>query len=420
MSEQNPPGTPAEGPDPFAELLKGLIEEPTAEQPAAAGAGAAEQAAQPVTSSADVPTVAFTPVEEPAAAPAEPTIAFSEPTTAFPEPAATASEPIPAAGTPSSGLEPTVVLPGAIDPTAATTVLAGGAGGGLPPSEPPKGGGFRDWDPRRKALFITLIAIAGVLLIALVILLVVLLGGNKGGDGPTPTTSPTRTSTSTPTPTPTKTPTPTPTVKPAIQSFTANTNQVVCTDQTSNREVKFAWTVVGAPSQIAIASAAQITDAIANPFQNGLPDTATDFGMQFNCANAQWAYTLTIQASDGNKYSQVITITRDYQPPAPPAPTISGWTASTTTIACPADPVDPIPTFTLSWSVANWQSGNYVVFGISNPGEFMQFSNSSGSITSSSDFPDFPCGDGQQTYYLTLFDATGKKIDQQVVTVTEA
>jgi len=358
MSEQNPPGTPAEGPDPFAELLKGLVEEPTAEQSVPP---AQPVPAQPATGSVDVPTVAFTPVEEPAVV--RPAVEQSpvtspplqEPTAAFsPEATAALPEPIAASGTPSAGLPPTVVLPGTLDPTAATTVLAGGAGGGLPPSEPPRGGGFRDWDPRRKALFITLVSVAGVLLIALVVLLVVLLSGR--GDEPTPT--PTRTGTSAPTPTPTRTgtptptPTPTPTVKPAIQSFAASAPQVTCTDQTSNVPVKLGWTVVGNPTQIAIASGPQIVDAIANPFQNGLPSTATDFQMQFSCANTQWAYTLTIQAPDGNKYSQVITITRNYTPPAPTNPTIVTFTVEQLdSNVCDPDEIAvlPVPRIKVVW-----------------------------------------------------------------------
>jgi len=384
MSEQNPPGTPAEGPDPFAELLKGLIEEPTAEQPAAAPApaepvqpAAAPAPEQPATSSADLPTVAFTPFETPAVVPPsveqsavtappleEPTVAFSpapaaafpEPTSAFPEPTAVLPEPIAASGTPSSGLAPTVVLPGAIDPTAATTVLAGGAGGGLPPSEPPKGGGFRDWDPRRKALFITLVSIAGVLLIALVILLIVLLGGNKG-DQPTPTTSPTGTSTPTPTRSATPTPTPTPTVKPAVQSFTVNSNTAVCADTGAGTNVTmhFAWTVVGNPTQIAIASAPNAIDAIANPFQNNLPATATDFQMPFGCSNAQLTYSLTIAGPDGQHYSGVVTVVRQYTPPAPVPtnPTITQFTVERldSNVCDPNDPtVTPFPRIRVVWA----------------------------------------------------------------------
>jgi len=361
MSEQHPPGTPAEGPDPFDELLKGLVEEPAAPQPVAPEPS--------VPSSADVPTVAFTPVETPPVVPPsveqspvtappleEPTVAFAPPaasdapTTAFPEP-------IPAAGTPSSGLAPTVVMPGSLDPTAATTVLAGGAGGGLPPSEPPSGGGFRDWDPRRKALFITLIAAAGVLLIALIVLLVVVLGGSGKDPGPTP--SPTRTS-ATPTPTPTRStatpaPTPTPTVKPAVQSFTANSNTAVCADTgaETNVTMRFSWNVVGNPTQIAIASAPNAIDAIANPFQNNLPATATDFQMPFACSNAQLTYSLTAAGPDGQHYSGVVTVVRQYTPPAPTNPTITQFTVERldSNVCDPDDPtVTPFPRIRVVWA----------------------------------------------------------------------
>lgn len=303
MSDQDPPGTPAEGPDPFAELLKGLQEEPTPTAPA------------------DVPTVAFP-------MPGEPTPAFSaaeQPTVVFPAP-----EPVPAAGTPSAGeVPPTVVLPGTFDPTAATTVLAGGGGAGLPPQEPPTGGGgFRDWDPRRKALFITLISAAGVLLIALVILLVVLLSPKGDGPGPDPDPSPSRSSTPTPTPTRSSSPTPTPTpaVKPAVQSFTVNSNTAQCADTGAGTVVTmhFAWTVVGA-TQIAIGSGPAAIDAIANPFQNNLPETATDFQMPFACSNGQLTYTLTIAGPDGQHYSGVVSVVRQVTPPAPTNAQVTGF-----------------------------------------------------------------------------------------------
>lgn len=443
MSAQNPPGTPADGPDPFAELLKGLIEEPTEQAAAAPAEPAAPAAAQPpVTSSADVPTVAFTPFEAPVVLPSaeqspvtgppleDPTIAFApvpavDPTAsapAFPAPDSSLPEPIPAAGTPSAGLAPTVVLPGATDPTAATTVLAGGiGGGGLPPGGPPRGGGFRDWDPRRKALFITLISIAGVLLIALVILLVVILG-NRDAD-PTPTSSPTSTSAPTPTPTRTSTPTPTPTptVRPAVQAFTASSNTAVCPDTNAGTRVavQLAWTVIGDAADIAIASAPSAIDAFTNPFQTNLPTTASGFEMPFACDSAQLTYSLTVAAKDGQRYSGAVTIVRQYTPPPPaPNPTISSWSASPTTLVCPADPSDPAPTVTLSWNVANWQAGAFVEFGIGGPGEFSEHGTSTGAITSGTDFPDFPCADGQQTYFLTLYAPGGQQLDQKSLTVT--
>ncbi|HWL02423.1 MAG TPA: hypothetical protein VNQ52_08645, partial [Microbacteriaceae bacterium] len=265
--------------------------------------------------------------------------------------------PIPAAGTPSSGLAPTVVMPGSLDPTAATTVLAGGAGGGLPPSEPPRGGGFRDWDPRRKALFITLIAAAGVLLIALIVLLVVVLGGS--GKDPDPDPTPTRTS-ATPTPTPTRstpTPTPTPTIKPAIQSFSVDTNTAVCADTAAGTTVMlhFAWTVVGPTTQIAIASGANAVDAIASPFQNNLPATETRFPMPFGCNNAQLTYSLTAAGPDGQHYSGVVTVVRQYTPPAPvPNPTISSFNVvyDAAFDTCTTDPLS-IANPTFNWATNN-------------------------------------------------------------------
>lgn len=439
MSEQNPPGGSAEGPDPFDELLKGLVEEPAAQQPD-----------EPVTGSADVPTVAFTPITEPPVVPPtleqapvtappleDPTVAFAPPASeapptlaaaASPEPAASLPGPIPASGTPSAGLTPTVVLPGTLEPTAATTVL-GGTGGGLPPSEPPRGGGFRDWDPRRKALFITLIAVAGVLLIALVILLIVLLGGNKT---PAPVPSPTGTSTTTPTPTrsATPTPTPTPTVKPAVQSFTVDTGTAGCADTAGGTNVmlNFAWTVVGPATQVAIASGPSAVDAIATPFQNNLPLTETRFPMPFQCSNAQLTYSLTIADAANQHYTAVVTVVRQVTPPPPaPNPSLDTWSASTTSITCPADPTtEPTPTVTLTWSVSNWQSGAYLVFGINAPGDSTRFTDSSGSIISSDgagspgDFPEFPCDGTDQTYYLTLFSPGGAQLGQKTVTVTQA
>jgi hypothetical protein len=342
MSDQNPPGLPGDGPDPFEELLKGLREE----------APAAPVTPEP----ADVPTVAFTPPVEPTAAfptaDAQPSEVFPD---EFPEPTAVyPAQPVAAAGTPSDGDVPaTLLLPGAFQPTAATTVLA--SGGGVPPTVPPTGGGgFRDWDPRRKALLITLVSVAGVLLIALIILLIVLLSP-KSTTPPTPGPSPSHSSSPTPTPTKSATPTPKPTtVKPAVQSFTANSTTAVCPDTGAGTNVTmhFAWTVVGA-TQIAIASGPTVTDAIANPFQNGLPATATDFQMPFGCANAQLTYTLTIAGPDGQHYSGVLTVTRQYTPPPPvPAPTLSNVSFSDGFVyaTCPNFDDGDVVTKDVSWT----------------------------------------------------------------------
>lgn len=418
MSDQNPPGTPAEGPDPFAELLKGLQEEPAPPAPADVPTVAFPAPAEPVPAfpaAPDVPTVAF-PV------PGEPTPAYSaaeQPTVVFPAP-----EPVPAAGTPSAGeVPPTVVLPGTFDPTAATTVLAGGGGAGLPPQEPPTGGGgFRDWDPRRKALFITLISAAGVLLIALVILLVVLLSPKGDGPGPDPDPSPSRSSTPTPTPTRSSSPTPTPTpaVKPAVQSFTVNSNTAQCADTGAGTVVTmhFAWTVVGA-TQIAIGSGPAAIDAIANPFQNNLPETATDFQMPFACSNGQLTYTLTISGPDGQHYSGVVSVVRQVTPPAPtPDPTITSFnvTYDSAFDACTSDPASFVnPTFT--WVTANSTEVAIAVDRLTNAfdGAYANGLPSSGNAT----MP-FDCTFDERDYTVSAKNAAGKVVTQYITVFNPA
>jgi len=384
MSEQNPPGVPEGGPDPFDELLKGLREEST--EPAPAPAEAA-----PEVSSVDQPTVAFTPVDQTAPlAPEEPTVAFApQPEAANPVP-----EPVPPYVAP--GLPPTVALPGTFEPTAATSVL-GGAGGGVPPEEPPSGGGgFKDWDPRRRTLFIVLVSLAGVLLIALVVALIAFaVNGNQPNPDPTGTrtTSPTHSSTPTPTPsrsaTPTPTPTPTAAPKPAVQSFAVTPTTAECSNGNAATKVTlhFSWNITGTTTDVVLA-------ANGNAVKNGLRPAETDYLLEFGCDSAQVTYTITAVAPDGQRYSGTpATVNRKLpDPPAPPAaPTVSSFDASPATADCSAS---PSPIVTLTWNTTNATS--VAISGV--PGTFA----ASGSTTTTYD-----CAQEQITYTLTATGASG-------------
>ena len=410
MSNDNPPPIGGE-PDPFAELLKGLAEEPPPQPPT-----------QPV---APVPNEPPAPIPAVPGRPSGPPSSADVPTVAMPAPNAANAPNPPSGGEPPADI-PTVVLPGAYPaPTAATTVLPGGYDV-PPPEQPGAGGGYGGWDPRRKALFWVLIGVAAALLVALVILLVMLFSP-KGGAAPT--SSPTRpapSSSPTPSRTPSSTPTPTPTATaaPAVQSFTVTTNTSdptieACTDQSSTLTVKLAWTTIGA-KQVAIKGASGFTDALDSPDFNNLPATATNYEMPFPCSQPSWTYTLTMAGADGEHRSGVLTVTRQYNPPAPPTPTLDSFAADPTAISCDysSDPAGVPQSYELSWSGSNWVAGDYVVLGIANPGEYAEYTDASKTLASGTDFPALNCGDGQQTYYLTLFDGSGTQLAQRSATVT--
>ncbi len=251
-------------------------------------------------------------------------------------------------------LAPTVVLPGTqLDPTAATTVLGGGSGG--PPVEPPKGGGFSSWEPRRKALFIALMAVAGVLFIAIVVLLIVLITGSK--PGPTPSPSPSPTVSPTVTPSPTKSPTPTPTPVPTaatITSFVADVTSFSCPNTTQVNTVKLTWVAPNAVVAAIAKGTAQVYALTTQPNWNGLAPQGA-LSVQLPCSEpGTWVYTLTVAGTDNQKKSQTSTITVNaYTPPPPvaaPALTSVSWTDGTDYVLCPSFDDGDVVTKSVSWA----------------------------------------------------------------------
>ncbi len=398
MSNDVPPTTPGSPePDPFAELLKGLINEPAAPEPAPPAAPIdptppfpAPEPALPPTEAMPMPDLrptTFPPTAPGGAAPSQelpPTVAYQPPQ--FPPPAATT----PPATTPSTAYPPT-------PPTSSTvayqpsdyeqpTEILGGFGGGLPPTASTTAWSLAAEDQpeppgtRRKVLIGILIGVAALLVIAIAILLTVLAIGPKGAPMPGPSTSGSHTPSSSPTaldstsasPTPADTPssTPTPTVTPAITSFSANTTTASCPDASSTVQITLSWQVVGA-TETAVASAATAVDATKQPYQADLDPVMSGFPIPYACSNAAWVYTLTTLGEDNVARSASITVTR--QLPAPPPPptnaAITSFTAATATgtwASICTDPSAPSQAdVTFTWSATDATS---VAIGLSPTG----------------------------------------------------
>lgn len=446
MVSDDIPQPAAPEPDPFEELLLGLSQ-PSEAEAAAPSAGEAETAPEAAAVVApDAAPEAATEAMEYGHGPSEPpptapTVAFpgaagAPPTVAAPMAGAGATEipaPIPAQQPPSQsapgwslgdGTGETAMYPAAgvagvaagtaaAAPTAATTVLPGGMGG-PPPSGPTgptgTGGPFRN----RKVLLWVLIGVAALLVIALAVLITVL-SMNANGNEPTPTSTPTATTTTTPRPTSTRTPTPTPTVTPAIKSFVADPMVVQCADASAVASVSLGWSTVGA-TQVAVASAAGLTDAIDNPYQNNLGPTVESFSIPYACGNASWAYTLTIAGPDREHRSQVVTVTRlpfpsptPPPPPPTPAPTISDFSASPASVTC-VDPNSSEP-FALNWTSSNGTSAS-----IEGPG-----SNDWPSLQPNGTQPNiaFDCTQETMTFTLTVTGATAPAATKDYTVVND-
>lgn len=318
MVSNDTPNPQAPEPDPFQDLFRDLIEPSEPTTPAAAAD------AMPPTQAMPSPVTAQPP---------------QEPTWMLP-----AADPVPQ---PPTTLPPTVVMPPAAEPqpapagpvlpqpapTAVTTILPGG-GSGEPPAGPPaSGGGFRDWDPKKKALLWVLVGAAALLLLVLVVLAVALLTPRTPTPTPSPTSathSPTPTTTRTTTPTPT--PTPTPSVTTArIVGFQAAAATVQCADPTQgSATVQLTWNTADA-TVVAINYGSAQVDAIDDPSQTGLPQQQANFAAPFDCRNTVTVYTLTVAGTDGKHVSQSLTVTRTL--PAA-APTVSSLTVDPVTVVC--------------------------------------------------------------------------------------
>lgn len=363
MSDDTPqPSTPE--PDPFEQLLMGI----GSDEPAtpAADPVTPEDPTEPAQLTTPEPSMPQTePTLEYGHGPAEP--APTAPTVVFPGAAAAdLPQPAPAQQPPSQaapgwslGTDAGGAAAGA---TAATTILPGGVGGPPPggPTRPTGSGPFGN----RKVLMWVLAGVAALLVIALAVLITVL-AMNAGAGEPKPTGTPTATTSSTPRPTASRTPTPTPTVMPAIKSFVADPMVVQCANASAVANVSLGWSTVGT-TQVAVASAAGLVDAIDNPYQNNLAETVESFSIPYACGNASWAYTLTIAGADGEHRSQVVTVTRlpfpsPTPPPAPPAPTAS-LSANPTVVTCVEG--ESAPKFNLEWTSTNGTSAS-----INGPGE---------------------------------------------------
>jgi len=420
VSDDTPqPATPE--PDPFEQLLKGLAEPAEPAAPPAAPAPPAPPAAPaqpetrlfpPVDADALPPTVAMTPPTAPTVAlpPAETPAAAAPHWPAAEAPAPAASEPGWSLGDTTG---PTALFPAA-GATAATTVLPGGAGGGG--GEPPRGTGQGGPFGNRRVLLWILGGVAGLLVIALAVLLTIL-AMNGSGASPAPTQSPTGTNARpTPSKTATRTPSPTPTVTPGIKSFVADPMVVSCESTTAVVNVKLSWATVGA-TQIAVASAADMTDALDHPYQNNLGPVVEGFSIPFACGNEKLVYTLTIAGADKEHRSSVVTVTRlpiptptptPTPPPAPPAPTAT-FGVDTMTVSCTPD--DPAPRVVLEWTSSNGTSA-----AIDGPGS-MDWP----SLQPNGTQPfDYDCNEPSMTFTLTVTGPTAPPATAEVTVTNEA
>ncbi len=339
MSNDVPPSGPASPePDPFAELLRGLADEPTAPQPTAppanvpAGILPPTQAFDPFPPTVAVPPSVSVPPESVVA---PPTIAFGQPTaptTAYWEStaptvaygqASAAAVPPPATSQAARDFDALIgVSTGA--PTSSTADPYGPAAlpTGVPP-EPPMPTG-------RKVFIGILIAVAAILVVVIAVLLVVLLSGSHQAQTPaaggTPTTAP-----ATPVETPATTDDPpAPAAPAAIASFAASPAIAKCAGTGSVVTIKLGWSVTGAATttdgenEIALASSATaVDDATQAPYQNALDADQDGFPMSYICSNPSWTYTLTAIGTDGKPVTEAVTVHRALTPkPTPtPAPT---------------------------------------------------------------------------------------------------
>jgi len=181
------------------------------------------------------------------------------------------------------------------------------------PIETPSSAG-RTAGPSRR-LFITLISVAGALLLAVIILLIVLL--TRGGDEPAvvPSDSPSATASSTPTQTATSpAPSPTPAVpdpeEPAppatpqgIKSFSANATAVTCSPAVDSIPLHFKWSANG----VSLWFGVNTPDAKAAPYGQYELTDELDIDYQCNGAGSQ-TYTITVESGDGTLTSRSITV----------------------------------------------------------------------------------------------------------------
>lgn len=161
-----------------------------------------------------------------------------------------------------------------------------------------------------RGLLITLIALAGALLVAIGVTVGLLLsGGNQAQPEPTVTDS--------------ETPEPAPLAQ--ISEFSAAQTSVECVDSKSGTTatVTLRWTVVDA-ERIALGVGVEQVDALDSPAASDLPPTASAFdGLNFDCTKESLTYSLTAANVDGERVHAVVVVERDLLPPPVAKPAIS-------------------------------------------------------------------------------------------------
>ncbi|MDQ2698401.1 MAG: hypothetical protein M3Y46_06375 [Actinomycetota bacterium] len=165
-----------------------------------------------------------------------------------------------------------------------------------------------------RTLFIVLLAVGGVLLLAVVAVLFLLLGRGLAGeptagqtDSPAPTVSATPSPTSTPTGNQADAPPPEDTT-PRFTSFTAVT-EVQCPNSGDKPEIQFSWSTANA---VEVWYTSGHEDAVDGNYMqvplSGTQDDLTDEHL-FECAHRETGdYTLTLVGENGEHVSQYWTV----------------------------------------------------------------------------------------------------------------
>lgn len=181
---------------------------------------------------------------------------------------------------------------------------------------------------KNRGLLIGLLALIGVLIIAVFVLIFLQMSGNSGNNPADPSTN--EPGTTEPDPN---------APKPAvISSFVADSNSALCPLASEDYEgdVNFSWQISNA-KDVALAIASTEVDATTVPGIAGLKSSVSGFNdLRFPCAEESIVYSLTAVGEDGSKATKTITIERELAQIAAPTLTSATWTDGTDYVICPS------------------------------------------------------------------------------------
>jgi hypothetical protein len=283
----------------------------------------------------------------------------------------------------------------------------------------------------KRGLLIAVLVLAALLFAAGITLLVLVLNGGSA-PAPTPSPSPTHSAGPTPTKSPNPKPTASPTTPPvppataAITAFSGTPTTVDCVASAATPQVAFSWTTTNA-TQAAIAWGAAQKDALNTPNFNGLPGTAQNYQVPYDCSAASLVYSFTVVGPDGKHVTQVVTVNRKATPPPPPPdqePEIMSFSYAPFTCA----DEDDVVTLTITWSVKNFSVYDDNVLSLTDGGLATVIGSlltADGSTDDVGDFSlaegatvEFDCSVDEQDYVLTI-DHNGTQADKAELTVRQ-